>query len=247
MSRTYRSPDGKLYTLTRSVQEPMEIEDEPITHHISIDKINLGEICMQKYDFDKNVFFTDIYYNEYYKSNINLRQALYVCENPIDYYYFTRYLGLDTLSEFENRPERDIILINPKSYNENEHKNVIYTTLLTKMQNPIDTIICSKSTKTIYVLDPKDENVRILPMDFMTMSDDYVYTAQMNTTLDDTFRVLFGRLIKNESIRITTNTYKFLAAAISHMQLFYNIVVHTAIEKHSDYSLTTTNGTTLYD
>jgi len=240
-----KTPGGVPVKNIEPPEEPMEFTVEPTTHHLSVKQLDMGEICMRKYNFEHNTFFTDIYYNKYYEQNEDLKRANYICEHTIDFNYFSRYLNLRVTSNFEITDE-NTILINPiKPYDQNKYKNVIFTTIFLNNHEK-KKIICSTSPKTIHVLEPPSDEIRILPeIDFMVMSNDYVYTPRQNMSVDDTFRLVFGHLMKHDSIKITIGMENLISRHIDKMKLFYNVHV---IEPNTvnENSLETASGIQLY-
>lgn len=239
------------------IKEPEPVESPPIErYHLTIKKMDLAEFCMQKDELndkaDCAVVFTDIFYSGYYKQRKFFLNATYICENQIDLHYFSRYLGVAKIlsQKTETIEDENTILINPTRY-DSTYKNIIYTTILGQMPT-IGTCnaICTHTPKTIFIEDNEFDLQLIPSLDFMLMSNDFVYTPRQEMSQDDTFRMIFGHLMKHNVIRITSSMYFFLHDKyINKMKLFFQIeekfeTYNSNISKIS--STTTTTGDALF-
>lgn len=249
--------DGKYYTYGPNGIEFDNTLPEPPKEefHLSIVKMDLAEFCLQKDAFQETsdcvIIFTDIFYTGFYSRREFFTSATYICENPIDFYYFSRYLKVKlVLSKIPSIiDDVNTILINPTHYDTSIFKNVIYTTILTPV--PYDGMcnaVCNNDEKTIFI-ENHEQNLQLLPLkDFSVMLPNVVYHPRQDLTQDDTFRIIFGYLMKYGSIHITNDTYNFVSNNISKMKLFYPVVEKFMITPKigSQYTTTTTNGTVLF-
>lgn len=221
-------------------------EEQDKKYHVEIHKIDFSQFCMRQYERVEGPFYTDIYYSGLYEKNDTLKNAYYICKNVIDFFYFTRYLNLRTGSELDEIDE-NTILINPEyPYDTVKYKNVIYTTFLSKRQ-VWDSVVCSTELSlTINVLDPNENDIRVLPeVDFMTLSNDFVYTPRLSVSVDDAFRIVLGHLMKKNSINITVSMYNFLKSKFLTLRNYYKVKIYSPLEQHRDVT-TTSSGVILY-
>lgn len=258
-----RGPDGfvEISTHKKVTQKPItEITHkqvatpipEPIPFHLSVKRMDMAEFCMQKDAFnepsDCAVVITDIFYNDYYKKRPYFLNATYVCENLIDLYYFSRYVGVNVVSKTDEAIENEnTILINPTpNYNKQKYKNVIYTTILRNMPDGICDAICTNTPKKIYI-EPNESGFVLIPNDFMLMSNEYVYMPDQKRSQDDTFRIVFGHLMKTDLIRINHGMYDFIHPKyITRMKMFFQVDEYFGSYKlNNEFTHTTT--TTAYN
>jgi len=220
-------------------------------HHISVKKMDPGEFCMQKSAFSDTsqcaVIFTDIFYSGYYKQRPYFINATYICENVSDLHYFSRYLGLNKVASKKNEviEDENTILINPSgNYDPNVYKNVIYTTILGSMPGKVCDAICTNTPKSIYI-EPNESGLMTIPMDFMVMSNDTVYMANTGLSQDDTFRSVFGHLMKTGLIRMNQYLYDFISHKyIPQLNNFFQINIYNKSYKVVDKSVGTVATTT---
>lgn len=218
---------------------PKRMKPTSSTHHISIKKIDFGEFCMQKDAFSGTcaVIFTDIFYSGYYKQRPYFLNTTYICENVSDLYYFSRYLGLNKVVSKRNEiiEDENTILINPSgNYNSSIYKNVIYTTILGNMPKQMCDAICTNTPKSIYI-EPSESGLMTIPMDFMMMSNDTVYMPNTDLSQDDTFRSVFGHLMKTDLIRMNQYLYDFISHKyISQLNNFFHVNIYNKSYKVTD-------------
>jgi hypothetical protein len=238
---------------TPTVTEPITPLQSPQIErfHLTIKKMDLAEFCMQKDELNNKsdcaVVFTDIFYSGYYKKRKFFLNATYICENQIDLNYFSRYLGVSKIlsQKTETIEDENTILINPRT-SDSTYKNVIYTTILGNMPS-IGTCnaICTHTPKTIYIEDTEFDLQLIPLLDFMIMSNDFVYTPRQEMSQDDTFRMIFGHLMKHDIIRITYSMYLFINDKyINKMKLFFQIEEKFATYNSNISNITSTTTTT---
>lgn len=264
--------DGKLYTYgpdgfieagkiqTKNVIPPeapptiITKVPEPTRFHIAVVKMDLAEFCMQKEAFQDTsecaIVFTDIFYTGFYKKRKFFVNATYICENSIDLHYFSRYLDVSRVlsQKTDIIEDENTILINPTHYDKTKYKNVIYTTILGQMpQNDICNAICGTDEKIIYIEDNEADLQLIPTLDFMSMSNDVVYIPRQELSQDNTFRMIFGHLMKSPYIRINSDMYKFVFDYITKMKLFFPVNENfTSYKTKSHDTTTTTTGDILF-
>ena len=233
---------------------PKRMKPISTTHHITIKKMDLAEFCMQKNAFNGacTAIFTDIFYSGYYKQRAYFLNATYICENVSDLHYFTRYLGLKKVVSKKSDVIEDqhTILINPHgNYDSNIYKNVIYTTILGSMPKKVCDAICTNNPKSIYI-EPSEAGLMTIPMDFMLMSNDTVYMPNIDLSQDDTFRSVFGHLMKTDFIRVNQYLYDFISHKyISQLRNFFQVNIYNKSYKVKDKLIgpvETTTGNVLF-
>jgi hypothetical protein len=250
---TYQSEPPKKQ---RKIFDEILIEP-PKPFHVSIKTMDLAEFCMQKDAFNDPsecaVVFTDIFYSGYYKQRPYFLNATYVCESSSDLYHFSRYLDIKRV--VSQKPEvvddENTILINPgRNYDASIFKNVIYTTILGSMPQKFCDAICSNTSKSIYI-EPNETGLLTIPMDFMMMSNDIVYMANIELSQDDTFRSVFGHLMKTDLIRMNQYLFDFISQKyIAPLKNFFQVNIYYKTYKGADKlvgPIETTTGNILFE
>jgi hypothetical protein len=243
--------------ITSSNDAPTQVDvaiEVPKPHLIEINVMNPSEFCIDRLtkissqNDDHLLVFSDVFYNGAYKSRTYFLNAHYICNNQIDYYYFTRYLKLRASYRTNEIISQSTVLINPHpDYDKEKFKNAIYTTFLTHMApNFLDAICRDDRTLRVFILEPSDNNSRIISEDFVNMSDEYVYIPNPKLRQNDTFRIIFGHLMLKGKISITDDLYYFVAKHIKKANLFFNIEINREGSERDTQTYTIDSDIVLY-
>lgn len=235
----------KTTQITSNVIHQTKIVQPPIQKHVNTIVMNTRDLCIDKLQNISSsnpqylLVFTDIFYNDIYKNRQYILNANYICNNSIDFYYFTRYLKLNASFKTDEITSESTVIINPpQNYDRNKYKNAIYTTFLTHMDDDFIDGICNDNRKLyIHLREPTDNNIKVLSEDFIDMSDEYIYTHDPKIGLNNTFRIVFGRLMTNNQIYITRELYTFIKQLVNKANLFFNIIVSNNFKNEDTYNV----------
>jgi hypothetical protein len=132
-------PDAVANKLTPIINPLSTIESEKNVHiflspddvsNISLSTLESSELLRPMYLpcrlMEKFVILTDIYYTNRVKAYPILSTSIYICEDPFDFEYFSKDLGLKTVRRLDDLKDATatIIDINPRRF---KNINTIYT------------------------------------------------------------------------------------------------------------------------